>query len=108
LKIKKETLDTIVITRWSSVAECLHSLMVLRAPLEVLVAVDKTIAPTKVINIINNRSFFNDVENLYKFMKPLAYAMPIIQSASITLADCFLILSYLRLTTNQFTTNTEA
>jgi hypothetical protein len=40
-------------------------------------------------------------------MKPLAYAMSIIQSASITLADCYLILSYLRFTTNQFADNTE-
>ncbi|CAF0946918.1 unnamed protein product [Didymodactylos carnosus] len=64
-------------------------------------------APTKIINIMNSRSFFTDVENLYKLMKPLAYVMSIIQSSSVTLADCFLILSYLRLTTNQFIANTE-
>jgi hypothetical protein len=60
-----------------------------------------------VVNIINNRSFFRDIGNLYQIMKPLAYAMSIIQSASITLADCYLILSYLRLATDQFVDNTD-
>ncbi|CAF1027367.1 unnamed protein product [Rotaria sordida] len=89
------------------VAECLNSFILLRAPLEVLVAIDKSIAPAKVINIINNRLFFHDIENLHKIMQPLAYAMTIIQSSSITLADCYLILSYLRLTTDKFVVNTE-
>lgn len=40
-------------------------------------------------------------------MKPLAYAMSIIQSASITLADCYLILSYLQLVSNEFVGNTD-
>ncbi|CAF4373517.1 unnamed protein product, partial [Rotaria sordida] len=40
-------------------------------------------------------------------MQPLAYAMTIIQSSSITLADCYLILSYLRLTTDKFVVNIE-
>ncbi len=100
LKIKKQTLHTIVKTRCSSVAECLNSFILLRAPLEVLVAVDKSIVPTRIINIINNRSFYNDIENLYKIMT-------IIQSCSITLADCYLILSYLRLTTDKSVVNTE-
>jgi hypothetical protein len=107
LKIKKQTLHTIVKTRWSSVAECLNSFILLRAPLEVLVAIDKSIAPAKVINTINNRLFFHDIENLYKIMQPLAYAMTIIQSCSITLAECYFILSYLRLTTDKFVVNTE-
>ncbi|CAF2110379.1 unnamed protein product [Rotaria magnacalcarata] len=101
MKLKTETLHTIVTTRWSSVAECLDSFIVLRAPLEALVATDKSIAHVKIINIINNRSFFHDIENLYKVMKPLAYAMSIIQSASITLADCYVILQYLRLTIDE-------
>jgi hypothetical protein len=107
IKIKKEALHTIVTTRWSSVSDCLNSFILLRAPLEVLVAIDKSIAPIKVISIINNRSFFYDIENLYKIMKPLAYAMSIIQSASITLADCYLILSYLQFVTDKFADNTE-
>jgi GNAT superfamily N-acetyltransferase len=107
IKIRKEALHTIVPTRWSSVADCLNSFILLRAPLEVLVAVDKSIASTKVVNVINNRSFFYDIENLYKIMKPLAYAMSIIQSASLALADCYLILSYLHLATDQFIDNTE-
>ncbi|CAF2133421.1 unnamed protein product [Rotaria magnacalcarata] len=107
MKIKKETLDTIVITRWSSVAESLNSFILLRAPLEVLVVADKSIAPIKIISIINSRCFFKDVENLYKIMKPLAYAMKIIQSSSITLADCYLILSYLQLAANEFVAQTE-
>ena len=68
---------------------------------------NKSIAPIKIINFITNRSFFNDIDNLYKMMKPLAYAMSIIQSSSITLADCYLILSFLRLTTNQYVDNAE-
>ncbi|CAF1505024.1 unnamed protein product [Rotaria sordida] len=40
-------------------------------------------------------------------MQPLAYAMTIIQSSSIILADCYLILSCLRLTTDKFVVNTE-
>ncbi|CAM4802748.1 unnamed protein product [Rotaria magnacalcarata] len=107
IKLKTETLHTIVTTRWSSMAECLDSFIVLRAPLEALVATDESIAPIKIINIINNRSFFHDIENLYKVMKPLAYAMSIIQSASITLADCYLILQYLRLTIDQYANNAE-
>ncbi|CAF1516662.1 unnamed protein product [Rotaria sordida] len=102
-----ETLHTIVKTRWSSVAKCLTLFILLRAPLEVLVAIDKSRAPAKVINIINNRLFFHDIENLHKIMPPLAYAMTIIQSSSITLADCYLILSYLCLTTDKFVVNTE-
>ncbi|CAF4001948.1 unnamed protein product [Rotaria magnacalcarata] len=107
MKLKTETLHTIVTTRWSSVAECLDSFIVLRAPLEALVATDKSIAHVKIINIINNRSFFHDIENLYKVMKPLAYAMSIIQSASITLADCYVILQYLRLTIDEYANNAE-
>lgn len=107
IKRKKETLHTIATTRWSSVSQCLHSFILLRAPLEVLVAADKSIAPSKVINIINNRSFFNDINNLYSIMKPLSYAMSIIQASSITLADCYLILYYLRFATNQFADHTE-
>lgn len=40
-------------------------------------------------------------------MQPLAYAMSIIQSASITLADCYMILSYLQFISNQFVDNTD-
>ncbi|CAF1333103.1 unnamed protein product [Adineta ricciae] len=107
IKIRKESLHTIVPTRWSSVADCLHSFILLRAPLELLVAADRSIAPPKVVNIINNRSFFYDIDNLYKIMKPLAYAISIIQSASLTLADCYLILCYLHLVTEKFIENTE-
>jgi hypothetical protein len=60
-----------------------------------------------IVELNNNRSFFDDIENLYKIMKPLAYAMSIIQSASIILADCYSILSYLHLATDQFVDNTE-
>ena len=78
IKIKKETSDTIVTNRWSIIPECLYSFILLHAALEVLVAVNKSIAPAKIINIINNRSFFKNLENLYKIVKPLAYAMKII------------------------------
>ncbi len=40
-------------------------------------------------------------------MKPLSYVMSIIQSASIALADCFLILYYLQFTINRFADNTK-
>ena len=68
---------------------------------------DKSIAQIKIINFITNRSFFNDIDNLYKITKPLAYAMSIIRSSSIRLADYYLILSYPRLTTNQYVDNAE-
>ncbi|CAF4156972.1 unnamed protein product [Rotaria sordida] len=84
-----------------------HAINLIAEPLEVLVAIDKSIAPAKFINIINNRLFFHDIESLHKIMQPLAYAMTIIQSSSITLADCYLILSYLRLTTDKFVANIE-
>lgn len=37
----------------------------------------------------------------------MAYATKIIQSSSLTLADCYLLLSFLRLTTNDFVVQTE-
>ncbi|CAF1481698.1 unnamed protein product [Rotaria sordida] len=91
----------------SLLAEAAHLTLNIDEPLEVLVAIDKSIAPAKFINIINNRLFFHDIESLHKIMQPLAYAMTIIQSSSITLADCYLILSYLRLTTDKFVANIE-
>ena len=51
--------------------------MLLRVPFEVLVAVGKSIAPIQIIHIIDSRSFFfDDIENLYKIMKLLAYKCP--------------------------------
>lgn len=86
-KLKEEALHTISKIRWYSVANCLESFLLLRAPLDVIVAVDKSIAPTRVINIIHNRSFFIDIENLYTIMKLIAYAMSIIQLISNQFAE---------------------
>ncbi|CAF5028701.1 unnamed protein product, partial [Rotaria sp. Silwood1] len=70
IKIKKEALHTIATTKWSNVSDCLHSFILLRAPLEVLVAVHKSIASTKMIRFINNRSFFYDIENFAYYLHP--------------------------------------
>jgi hypothetical protein len=108
MKITKETLDTIVRTRWSSVSDCLQSFNLLRGPMEMVINVEKSTLPAKIVNIINNRFFFVDIDNLHKVMKPLAYAMSLIQSRSCTMADCYLILAYLHLVTNEYAVSTDA
>lgn len=106
-KVPKETLDTIVPTRWSSVASCLQSFILLRTTLTTVVTIEKEKLPQKVVNIVSHRTFFTDIENLYKIMRPLAYAMSLIQSRSATLADCYLILSYLQLVVSSFVVNAD-
>lgn len=106
-KVSKETLDTIVPTRWSSVASCLQSFVLLRTALTTVVTIEKEKLPQKIVNIVSHRTFFTDIENLYKIMRPLAYAMSLIQSRSTTLADCYLILSYLQLVVSSFVINAD-
>jgi hypothetical protein len=99
-KCNKETLDTIVVTRWTSVADCLRSFLILQAPLQVVVSMEKDNLPAKIVNIISHRTFFTDIEQLYSIMKALSYAVSIIQSREATLADCYLILAYLYVVTS--------
>jgi hypothetical protein len=107
IKVNKETLDTMVPTRWPSVVDCLRSFLLLRTSLTTVVTIDKETLPSKIINIVGHRMFFSDIENLHKIMRPLGYAMSLIQSRSATLADCFLILSYLHLVTSEFVANAD-
>ena len=95
IKCAKETLDVIVVTRWTSVSDSLRSFLSLQTPLQTIVSMEKESLPAKVVNIISHRSFFTDIEHLYSIMKALAYAVSLIQSRSATLADCYLILAYL-------------
>lgn len=102
LKSNKETLDTIVVTRWTSVADCLRSFLVLRTPLQMIASMEKDNLPAKIVNIISHRTFFSDIEQFYSIMKALSYAVTIIQSRTATLGDCYLILTYLHAVTSNF------
>ena len=59
------------------------------------------------VNIVGYRTCFADVENLYKIMRPLAYALSLVQSRSATLADCYSILSYLQRVASAFVVNAD-
>lgn len=102
LKCNKETLDTIVATRWTSVSDCLRSFILLQTPLQMVVSMEKDNLPLKIVNIIGHRTFFTDIEQFYSIMKSLSYAVTLIQSRSATLADCYLILAYLYVITSDF------
>ena len=102
LKCNKETLDTIVATRWTSVSDCLRSFILLQTPLQMVVSTEKDNLPLKIVNIIGHRTFFTDIEQFYSIMKSLSYAVTLIQSRSATLADCYLILAYLYVITSDF------
>ncbi|CAF1661653.1 unnamed protein product, partial [Adineta ricciae] len=107
LKCNKETLDTIVVTRWTSVADCLRSFLLLKTPLQMMVSIEKDNLPAKIVNIISHRTFFTDIEQLYSIMKVLSYAVTLIQSRGATLADCHLVLAYLYVITNDFSSQCD-
>jgi hypothetical protein len=107
LKCNKETLDTIVVTRWTSVADCLRSFLLLQTPLQMIVSMEKDNLPSKIVNIICHRTFFTDIEHFYSIMKVLSYAVTLIQSRATTLADCYLILTYLYVVTSEFPKQSE-
>lgn len=102
LKLGKQTLDTIVVTRWTSIADSLRSFLILQTPLLMIISMEKDNLPVKIVNLIGHRTFFADIEQLYSIMKTLAYAVSIIQNRSATLADCYLILVYLYSVTNDY------
>ena len=107
IKANKETLDTITTTRWSSVASSLRSFLLLRTCLTTVVTMDKEALPQKIVNIVGHRTFFSDIENLYKIMRPLAYALSLLQSRSAIVADCYLTLTYLQLVVSAFVVNAD-
>ena len=102
MKCTKETLDVIVVTRWTSVSDCLRSFLTLQTPLQTLVSMEKDNLPTRIVNTVGHRSFFADIEQLYSIMKALAYAVSLMQNRSATLADCHLILAYLHYATSNY------
>jgi hypothetical protein len=107
MKFNKGTLDTIAVTRWTSVADCLRSFLLLQTPLQMLVSMEKDNLPTKIVNIVCHRTFFSDIEELYSIMRALAYAVSLIQNRTATLADCYMILSYLYVVINNFSKQSE-
>ncbi len=107
LKCNKETLDTIVVTRWTSVADVLRSFLLLQTPLQTIVSMEKDNLPAKIVNIICHRTFFTDIEHFYSIMKVLSYAVTLIQSRAATLADCYLVLAYLYVVTSEFSKQSD-
>ena len=91
-----------MVTRWTSVADCLRSFLLLQTPLQLIVSMEKDNLPVKIVNIISHRTFFTDIGQFYSIMKALSYAVTLIQSRAATLADCYLILACLYVTTSDF------
>src|ERR1700722_7328437 len=60
--ITKETLDSV-------------------APTRSVMAVNKDSLPIKIITIVTQRSFFNEIKALYSILKPLAYVITLIQAS---------------------------
>ena len=80
--------------------DCLRPFLLLQTPLQIVVSIEKDNLPAKIINIISNRTFFSDIEQLYSIIKTLSYVMKMIQSHRFTLADCYLTLLYLYVSTS--------
>ncbi|CAF1410262.1 unnamed protein product, partial [Didymodactylos carnosus] len=93
--VKKETFDSIGDTRWTTVADCLKSFILLRNPLETILCVHGEALPPKVLVVLKQKQLYREIDNLYCIMRVLAYAVGIIQANSATLADCYLILIYI-------------
>ena len=72
-----------------------------------MVSIEKDNLPAKIVNIISHRTFFTDIEQLYSIMKVLSYAVTLIQSRGATLADCHLVLAYLYVITNDFSSQCD-
>ena len=74
----------------------------LQTSFQMVVSIEKDNLPSKIVNIICHRTFFTDIEQFYSIMKSLSYAVMLIQSRAATLADCYLILTYLYVITSDF------
>ncbi|CAF1626966.1 unnamed protein product, partial [Didymodactylos carnosus] len=107
MKAKKETLDMVADTRWTTVPDSLHSFLLLRIPLLTIVTENDERLPQKVKTVVNAKKFFYEIENVYGIMRVLAYGVGIIQSNSATMADCYLILIYVNRLTNEFVCNSD-
>ncbi|CAF1139877.1 unnamed protein product [Didymodactylos carnosus] len=63
MKAKKETLDMVADTRWTTVPDSLHSFLLLRIPLLTIVTENDERLPQKVKTVVNARNFFYEIEN---------------------------------------------
>ena len=89
----KNALTVIVVTRWTSVSDCLGSFLFTNFLSNSRVYDEERLVGESRIDIISHPSVCTDIEHLHSTIEALGYAATLIQSRPVTLAECYLILT---------------
>ena len=107
----KEGLKGYCVTRWTTSFECLQSILRCERALHNVFEKILTLSvpTTEVKEIIRNRIFFKDVEELTKVIQPIKDVLTSLEYKSTTLCDCFIQLVKLAIIikSSSMLTNTE-
>ena len=78
------------VTRWTTSFECLQSILRCEKALHNVFEKNPDTLSTEVKEIIRNRIFFQDVEELIKVIQPIKDVLTSLEYKSTTLCDCFI------------------
>ena len=88
--IKGGGLKGYCVTRWTTSFECLQSILRCERALHNVFKKNPNTLSTEVKEIIRNRIFFQDVEELIKVIQPIKDVLTSLEYKSTTLCDCFI------------------